>query len=48
MNLTQEAAEDMLAIWSDPAVRALMAKDPTLDLDDNAKQYAAARPAYSS
>jgi hypothetical protein len=44
MNLTQEAAEDMMAIWNDPAVRALMTKETTLDLDDNARQYVAAWP----
>jgi len=37
MSLTQEAAEDMTAIWNDPAVQALLTKDATLDLDDNAK-----------
>mmetsp|Transcript_12122 Transcript_12122/g.17383 ORF Transcript_12122/g.17383 Transcript_12122/m.17383 type:complete len:236 (-) Transcript_12122:532-1239(-) len=39
MSLTQEAAEDMTAIWNDPAVQALLTKDATLDLDDNAKYF---------
>jgi len=37
LNLTKEAVDDFKAIWEDPAVRELMTKESSLDIDDNAK-----------
>ena len=35
--LSAVAAADIQRIWGDPAVQSLIANEPGLDLDDNAK-----------